>query len=124
MVKFKIIISNPEDGKAKSLEVEGTNAQTLIGRTINEIVDGSIFDLKGKKIFGMTPASAGFEMATRGYLEVAGLEFNKDVKILSMGSSTQGVSMVVGLMADLFRRPQHDSQKPFAFFALGYQQGK
>jgi small subunit ribosomal protein S6e len=50
VVKFKIVISNPEDGKAKSLEVEGANAQTLIGRTINEIIDGSIFDLKGESL--------------------------------------------------------------------------
>ncbi len=50
MVKFKIIISNPEDGKAKSIEVEGTNAQPLIGRMINETVEGSIVGLKGKKL--------------------------------------------------------------------------
>ena len=60
----------------------------------------SIFHLKGKKIFGTTPASAGFEMATRGYLEAAGLAYNKDVKILSMGSSTQGVRRVIAGEAD------------------------
>lgn len=50
MVKFKIIVSDPGDGKAKSLEVEGANAQPLIGRSINETVDGSILGLKGAKL--------------------------------------------------------------------------
>jgi len=60
----------------------------------------SISDLKGKKIFGTTPASAGFEMGARGYLEAAGLAWNDDVKILPMGSSTQGVERVIAGDAD------------------------
>lgn len=50
MVKFKIIISDPVEGKAKNMEVEGVNAQPLIGRTINETVDGSLLGLRGKRL--------------------------------------------------------------------------
>jgi len=60
----------------------------------------SIFKLKGKKLFGSTPSSAGFEMGARGYLEVAGLKYNKDVKILSMSTSTEGVRRVIKGDAD------------------------
>jgi TRAP transporter TAXI family solute receptor len=60
----------------------------------------STLQLKGKTIFGTTPSSAGFEMASRGYLEAAGLEYNKDVKILAMGSSSEGVNRVIAGDAD------------------------
>ena len=60
----------------------------------------SIYKLKGKKIFAKSPASAGFELALRGYLEVAGLEFGKDVKVLGMGSSTEGMRRVTAGDAD------------------------
>ena len=50
----------------------------------------SVFHLKGKKLFATTPSSTGPELAMRGYLEVAGLEWNKDVKILPMTNSTEG----------------------------------
>ena len=54
----------------------------------------SIFELKGKKIFGETPSSAGFEVTMRAYLAAAGLEYNKDVKVLSMSSSSEGMDRV------------------------------
>ncbi|MEM2901579.1 MAG: 30S ribosomal protein S6e [Candidatus Bathyarchaeia archaeon] len=50
MVKFKIIISDPVEGKARNMEVEGVNAQPLIGRTVNETLDGSLLGLRGKKL--------------------------------------------------------------------------
>lgn len=50
MVKFKIIISDPVEGRARNMEVEGVNAQPLIGRTVNETLDGSLLGLRGKKL--------------------------------------------------------------------------
>lgn len=60
----------------------------------------SISDLKGKKLFGASPGTAGIEMTTRAYLAVAGLEYDKDVKILSMSSTTDGVDRVNAGEAD------------------------
>lgn len=60
----------------------------------------SIFELKGKKIFGETPSSAGFEATMRAYLAVAGLEYNKDVKVLSMSTSGEGLDRVIMGEAD------------------------
>jgi small subunit ribosomal protein S6e len=50
MAKFKIIISDPETGTSKAMELEETRALPLIGKKIGDVVDGSIVDLPGHKI--------------------------------------------------------------------------
>lgn len=49
MAKFKIIISDPEAGTSKTVELEETRAISLIGRKIGEVIDGSIMGLPGHK---------------------------------------------------------------------------
>jgi small subunit ribosomal protein S6e len=49
MTKFKIIISDPETGTSKVVELEETRAVPLIGRKIGEVIDGSVVDLPGHK---------------------------------------------------------------------------
>jgi len=50
MAKFKVIVSDPETGTSKAVELEETRAAPLIGRKIGEVVDGSIVDLPAHKI--------------------------------------------------------------------------
>lgn len=50
MAKFKIIISDPETGTSKTVEIEETRAVPLIGRRMGETVDGSIVELPGHKL--------------------------------------------------------------------------
>jgi len=50
MAKFKVIISDPESGTSKVVELEEARAAPLIGRKIGEILDGSIVDMPGKKV--------------------------------------------------------------------------
>ena len=50
MAKFKVIISDPEEGKSKVVELEEARATPLIGRRIGEIIDGSVVDLPGQKV--------------------------------------------------------------------------
>ncbi|MCX8152827.1 MAG: 30S ribosomal protein S6e [Candidatus Bathyarchaeota archaeon] len=50
MAKFKVIVSDPETGTSKVVELEGTRAAPFIGRKIGEIVDGSIVDLPAHKL--------------------------------------------------------------------------
>jgi len=50
MAKFKVIVSDPETGTSKVVELEETRAAPLIGRKIGEVVDGSIVDLPAHKI--------------------------------------------------------------------------
>lgn len=50
MAKFKVIISDPESGTSKVVELEETRAAPLIGRKIGEILDGSILGMPGKKV--------------------------------------------------------------------------
>jgi len=49
MAKFKIILSDPETGTSKTVELEETRALPLIGRKIGEVIDGSVVDLPGRK---------------------------------------------------------------------------
>jgi len=49
MAKFKIIISDPETGTSRVVELEETRAVPLIGRRIGEVIDGSVVDLPGHK---------------------------------------------------------------------------
>lgn len=50
MAKFKVIISDPETGKSKSLEVEESRAVPLVGRRIGEEVDGTVVGMTGHKL--------------------------------------------------------------------------
>jgi len=50
MAKFKVIISDPETGKSRSIEVEGTQAVPLIGRKLGEVIDGSVVKMRGHKL--------------------------------------------------------------------------
>ncbi|MCD6240190.1 30S ribosomal protein S6e [Candidatus Bathyarchaeota archaeon] len=50
MAKFKIVLSDPETGKAQKIELEEAKAVPLIGRRIGEIIDGTILGLSGYKI--------------------------------------------------------------------------
>lgn len=50
MARFKVIVSDPETGVSKAVEVEGTRAVPLIGRRIGETIDGSVVGLSGHKL--------------------------------------------------------------------------
>jgi len=50
MAKFKVIVSDPEEGKSKVVELEGARAVPLIGRRLGEAVDGSVVGMSGKKL--------------------------------------------------------------------------
>jgi len=49
MAKFKVIVSDPEAGTSKVVELEEARATPLIGKKISEVIDGSIVDLPGHK---------------------------------------------------------------------------
>jgi len=50
MAKFKVIVSDPETGTSKAVELEDARAVPLIGRKIGEIMDGSLLGLSGHKV--------------------------------------------------------------------------
>jgi len=50
MAKFKVIVSDPEGGKSKVVELDGARAVPLIGRKLGETVDGSVVGMSGKKL--------------------------------------------------------------------------
>ncbi|MDR2203677.1 MAG: 30S ribosomal protein S6e [Nitrososphaerota archaeon] len=50
MAKFKVIISDPTDGKSKVVEVEEARAAPFIGKKLGEIIDGIIVDMPATKL--------------------------------------------------------------------------
>ena len=50
MAKFKIIVSDPETGTSKVIELEEGRAVPLIGRRVGETIDGAMVDLPAHKL--------------------------------------------------------------------------
>ena len=50
MAKFKVIVSDPETGTSKTVELQEARASPLIGRRIGEVMDGAAVDLPAHKI--------------------------------------------------------------------------
>lgn len=48
MPKFKLIVSDPKNGKSSSIELDDQKSKSLIGRQIDEVIDGSTLGLNGK----------------------------------------------------------------------------
>jgi len=62
MAKFKVIVSDPEEGKSKVVELEGARAVPLIGRRLGETVDGSVVGMSGKLLITGGSDKDGFPM--------------------------------------------------------------
>jgi len=50
MAKFKVIVSDPQSGASKVVELEEARASPFIGRKIGETLDGAVVDLPAHKI--------------------------------------------------------------------------
>jgi small subunit ribosomal protein S6e len=50
MAKFKVIISDPETGTSKVVELEEARAVPFIGRKIGESIDGAVVDLPAHRL--------------------------------------------------------------------------
>ena len=50
MAKFKVIVSDPQEGTSKVVELEEARAAPFIGRRVGETIDGSIVDLPAHKV--------------------------------------------------------------------------
>lgn len=50
MAKFKVIVSDPEDGTSKTFELEDARAVPLIGKKIGDVIDGAVLGLSGYKL--------------------------------------------------------------------------
>ncbi|MGQ9538152.1 MAG: 30S ribosomal protein S6e [Candidatus Bathycorpusculaceae bacterium] len=50
MAKFKVIVSDPEEGTSRTVELEDARAAPLIGKKIGDVIDGAILGLTGFKV--------------------------------------------------------------------------
>ena len=69
MVEFKVVVSDPRDGKSYQLSVSGQHANVLVRKKVGDEVDGMFLGLPGYKVtitggsdkdgFAMRPEVAG-----------------------------------------------------------------
>jgi small subunit ribosomal protein S6e len=50
MAKFKVIVSDPQAGTSKVVELEEARASPFIGRKLGETLDGAVVDLPAHKV--------------------------------------------------------------------------
>jgi len=50
MAKFKVIVSDPQTGTSKVVEIEEARAAPLIGKKVGEIIEGATVDLPAHKV--------------------------------------------------------------------------
>jgi len=50
MAKFKVIVSDPESGTSKVVELDEARAVPFIGRRVGETIDGAVVDLPAHKV--------------------------------------------------------------------------
>ena len=50
LAKFRAIISDPDSGTSKTIELEENRSVPLIGRRIHEVIDGAVVGLSGYKV--------------------------------------------------------------------------
>ncbi len=50
MAKFKVIVSDPQTGASKVVELEDARATPFIGRRVGESLDGTVVDLPAHKV--------------------------------------------------------------------------
>ncbi len=125
MAKFKVIISDPETGTSKMVELEETRAAPLIGRKIGEVIDGSIAGLPGHKLqIAGGSDKDGFPMRTnvhggvrRQVLLSGGVGFNPQNKGERKRKMVRGniiTDEIVQINAKIVEKPKHpkESKKP------------
>ena len=62
MVSFKLVLADPKTGRSEASEVKDAQAQTLVGRKIGEVIDGSTIGLSGRMVITGGSDKAGFPM--------------------------------------------------------------
>lgn len=50
MPKVSLILADPKTGTSKAFEVEGAKLQTLVGRSIGDVMDGNFLGIQGKLV--------------------------------------------------------------------------
>jgi small subunit ribosomal protein S6e len=125
MAKFKVIVSDPETGTSKAVELEEARATPLIGKRIGEVIDGAIVDFAGHKIqvmggsdkdgFPMRPSVHGG--VRRRIVLSGGVGFNPLDEGLRRRKSIRGnviTDEIVQINAKIVEKPKHpkEAKKP------------
>lgn len=71
MVEFKVVVSNPADGKSKTVALPDAQAQALIGLRIGDILTGEQFGYPGEELV-ITGGSDKSGIPLRGDIAGAG----------------------------------------------------
>lgn len=50
MASFKVVVSDPKEGRSYQVDLKDAEANALVGKSIGEVVDGAVFGLAGYKV--------------------------------------------------------------------------
>lgn len=81
MAEFKVNIGNPKDGKTFKKEFSGTEANSLIGKKIGDVIKGDVL------------GHAGYEFEITGGSDYCGFPMRKDL----LGSSRKRILITKGI---------------------------
>lgn len=125
MAKFKVIVSDPDAGNSKAVELEEARAAPLIGKRIGEIIDGTVVDLSGHKVqitggsdkdgFPMRPSVHGG--VRRSIILAGGVGFNPTNEGLRRRKTIRGnviTDEIVQINMKIVEKPKgaKESKKP------------
>ena len=125
MAKFKVIVSDPETGTSKVVELQEARASPLIGKRIGEVMDGAAVDLPAHKIqimggsdkdgFAMRPSVHGG--VRRSIVLSGGVGFNPTNEGMRRRKTIRGnviTDEIVQINAKIVEKPKQakEAKKP------------
>ena len=125
MAKFKVIVSDPETGTSRMVELQEARASPLIGKRIGEVMDGAAVDLPAHKIqimggsdkdgFPMRPSVHGG--VRRRILLAGGVGFNPTNEGMRRRKTIRGnviTDEIVQINAKIVEKPKQakEAKKP------------
>jgi small subunit ribosomal protein S6e len=79
MATFKLVISNPLDGKARQIEITGPEAEKLVGKRIGDEIPASELGLNLREMFGNDEIPADAKLKITGGTDKDGFPMRPDV---------------------------------------------
>lgn len=70
MAEFKVTVNDPKDGKSYSIKIKGHHANSLVGKRLNDTVDGIFVGLPG------------YQLTITGGSDRSGIPMKKGIKAI------------------------------------------
>ncbi|PKK85642.1 MAG: 30S ribosomal protein S6e [Thermoplasmata archaeon HGW-Thermoplasmata-1] len=127
MVDFKVVVSDPKDGKSYNVSVSGHHANSLIGKKIGDEVDGIFVSLPGYKLqvtggsdkdgFAMRPDVLG--ISRKKLLVSDSIGFHPEDNGVRMRKTLRGNTVTLGIVQVNMKVTKHGSKAVAELLSAG-----